>query len=87
MKKNVQISFELFQMLLCHFSLNEDMYDEQIQKELEEKLEKLIAQEYFARYKKATEPSEREFFRQQYLDTIGMKKAFRSETETPYSEI
>lgn len=87
MKKNVQISFELFRMLLCYFLTDEKELEEPIVQELENKLQKLIAQEYFARYKKAQEPSEREFFRQQYLDTIGMKKAFRTETETSYSDM
>ena len=87
MSKNVQISEELFRDLLAYFFNDDTDLHEDIVKALDDKVEKIVRREIFSDYKTATNATEREKFRQEYLDRIGVSKSFRSATETPYSEL
>ena len=83
--KNVQISEDLF-ALLCYYFLegeHDDMVVEEIEKQLNEKLEAMIRRQIFSQYKTAQNGTEREKLRQEYLDRVGVLESFRSATECP----
>lgn len=77
MKKNVQISRELFLALIRYhlFDLRGD--EERIRKELEKKMNALYRHELYETSKTATTPAEREKARQTYLDEKGVSEDFR----------
>ena len=81
--KNVQIRLDLF-LDLCDFVsdyLNSDPRANLIDKQLSEKLDKIIDHEIFTMYKRAATPEEREHYRKQYLDRRGVSQSFRTPTE------
>ena len=87
--KNIQISEELFNMLLDYFfgELSPtDFQSDIIRQQLDDKLDKLIAREIFTRYKRALTPAEREKYRKEYLKHIGISSSFISEIEVNYKE-
>lgn len=65
--------YKLFRYFLCD---DDSVYDD-IKKELESKLDKMLAHELYTRSKTADTDEEREKARQQYLDMVGMHKDFR----------
>ena len=87
MPKNIQIPYDLFICLLRHFLLDDDLYDDDIKSALESKLDSIVRHNQFTTYKTATDPVEREKARQEYLDSIGVSKSFRTTVETPYNEL
>jgi len=89
MQKNVQIDAKLFIALLDYFNdpdNNAYMVDD-IQKKLDDKLDKLINHELFTKYKRASTPTEREEARKEYLKQRGISKDFVSEHEISYDKL
>lgn len=88
--RQVQIDFELFCDLLDYFE-SEGEYQgaewlaDEIRKQLDSKLDKMIARELFTRYKRTPTGAEREKARQEYLDHKGISRDWRTETECRYS--
>lgn len=83
MSKNIQIPYDLFIDLLDYFFNDNDYILNDIKNALEAKLDRLVAHQIFSEYKCAPQGAEREKLRQEYLNHIGMKKSFRTDTETP----
>lgn len=80
--KTIQIDFDLFRDLIEYFFNEGDQtLEENIQKALETKIDKIIAHQKFSEYKRAPQGEERERLRQEYLDHIGMFKSYRTDTE------
>ena len=75
--KNVQISEDLFFLLVKYHLADNDEVLPDIKKALENKLEMLVRRELYTKYKTATTESEREEAREAYLDKIGMHRNFR----------
>ncbi len=75
--KNIQISEELFFMLVKYHLLEVDDFLPEIKKGLEEKLEALVRRELYTKYKTAKTEEEREQARKKYLDKVGIQKDFR----------
>ncbi len=75
--KNVQISYELYQMLLdYHLNGNTDNWMK-IRKELAKKEEKRELHELYTESKEAPTDEEKEEARQEYLDRAGIRESFR----------
>ena len=87
MSKQVQIPTTLFLKLCEYLETADDERGTYLHQELSTKLDKIIAHEYFTRYKKSIAPEDREKYRQIYLDTKGIPKSYRSETEIPYNKL
>lgn len=83
MSKNIQIPYDLFIDLLDYFFNDNDYILNDIKNALEAKLDRLVAHQIFSEYKRAPQGAEREKLRQEYLNHIGIKKSFRTDTETP----
>ena len=89
MTKNVQIDRNLFIDLYDYFCGNEYRGDEylanDIRKQLEKKLDALIARELYTKYKKAPPGQEREKARQAYLNERGItgRSEIECRTEEP----
>ena len=85
MSKQVQISEELFCDLLDYFFQSEwtgaDFLADDIRKQLNDQLDKMIARELFTKYKRSPTGAEREQARQAYLDHVGMLRSFRTDEE------
>ena len=82
MAQSVQISMELWQLLLEFFITEEDpdqlhLIEYEINKQLEIKLDKMLSRIYYSRYKTAPSPEERERARQEYLNHKGIPADFR----------
>lgn len=75
--KNIQISEDLFFLLIKYHLADIDDVLPEIQKRLKEKLELLVKRELYTRYKTAKTECEREEARKAYLDKVGMHKNFR----------
>lgn len=75
--KNVQISQELFFMLMRYHLLGQEDLSEEIRKELEEKLDALVMRELYTKSKSAPTEEEREKARKEYLDRRGVPDSFR----------
>lgn len=83
--KQIQINYELF-CSLCDFFFDDEtapqgIEADNIRNQLNEKIDKIISRELFTKYKRAISPSEREAYRQEYLNHRGILKAFRTEKE------
>ena len=89
--KQIQIPEELFNMIVNYFLSEEfkkeELLAEEIEKGLEEKLDKMINRELFTKYKKAPTGAEREQARQQYLNRREILEDFRTDRETHKEEI
>lgn len=80
--RSVQIPYELFLDIVKYFcSVEPSEASEPIVTALEAKLDSLIARDIFSRYKKAVSPSERELYRKQYLQQVGILPDFQSDHE------
>ena len=75
--KNLLISRELFTLLVRFHLLGNDSLQENIQKELQNKLDALIARNLYTKYKTAPTETEKEQARQEYLDKKGYLPGFR----------
>ena len=76
-EKQVQIPLSLTNRLFRYFLCDDDSVYDDIKKELESKLDKMLAHELYTRSKTADTAEERERARQQYLDKVGIHKDFR----------
>ena len=88
--KNVQISEDLFACICLYVlegcSVPVEGYEElqeHICQELEAKLESMVKRQIFSQYKTASDPTEREKLRQEYLNRVGVLESFRSASECP----
>lgn len=75
--KQVQISEDLFFLLVKYHLADIDEVLPEIQKGLEKKLEMLVRRNLYTKYKIAVTESEREKARKAYLDKVGMHPNFR----------
>lgn len=75
--KNVQIPYELFVLLLRYHLVEDDACLNEIRQGLEQKLDSLVRQELYAKYKTAPTQEEREKARREYLDSRGVPDSFR----------
>ena len=75
--KNVQISHELFMTLIKYFFFERENLFSEIQKELERKLDALVARELYTKYKTAPTEEEKEKARPEYLNKKGIHSSFR----------
>ena len=75
--KNIQISYDLFMKLLKYHCFGIYEFEDDIKRELENKLNSVLKRKYYTDYKTASSEEEREKARQKYLDEIGMHKDFR----------
>lgn len=75
--KNVQISEELFSMLLRFHLLDDDLWQEEIGAELQKKLDAMINRNLYTKYKTAPTEAEQEQARKEYLDRKGYFPDFR----------
>lgn len=82
--KTIQVDFELFCNLCDYFLRGNEDVSENIEIALKNKVDKIIAHQLYSKYK-TTPPNdtEREQWRQKYLDHIGMHKDWRTDTEQP----
>ena len=75
--KTVQISLELFRAIYAYMETG-DGDPEQIRRQLEEKLDAMVARQLYSQSKTAPTPEERERARQAYLDRKGIPEDFRA---------
>ncbi|GAA6410854.1 hypothetical protein K040078D81_49710 [Blautia hominis] len=75
--KNVQISYELFMLLLRYYLIEDKSSGEKIRIGLEKKLDALVDRELYTKYKTAPTDEEREKARTEYLDRRGVPDSFR----------
>ena len=75
--KNVQISEDLFFMLLRFHLLEDDLWQEEIETELQKKLDAMVNHNLYTKYKTAPTAAEQEQARQEYLDRKGYFPDFR----------
>lgn len=75
--KKVQISQELFFLIMKYFLLDEEELLPEIQKGLEQKLDALVMRELYTKYKTAPTEQEKEEARRKYLDKRGVPDSFR----------
>jgi hypothetical protein len=75
--KNVQISYDLFLMLVKYHLGDEDFWQDDIENQLNQKVEAVIARNTYTRYKTADTKEEQEKARIEYLDLKGYHKDFR----------
>ena len=75
--KNVQISYELFMMLVKFHLCEDDLWEEEIITSLQQKVDAIIARNTYTKYKIAPTPEEQEKARIEYLDLKGYHKDFR----------
>ena len=84
MPKNIQINYKLF-CDLCNYFFNkdapQDFEADEIRKQLNEKIEKIINRELFSKYKRTPTGVEREQARKEYLEYRGILEDFRTDTE------
>ena len=77
MRKNIQISYELFISLVKYFSLEQyNLYDD-IEKDLQLKLDRLVLHDIYTKSKTGRSEEEKEMARKQYLDKVGIAESFR----------
>lgn len=82
MQKNVQIPSDLFFDICDYFfKEQEDDLADDIRKQLNLKVDKLINHELFSKYKTAPTGAEREKARQEYLNRRGIPGSFRTDRE------
>ena len=75
--KKVQISYELFMLLLRYHLMEDDTCLVEVRQGLEKKLDLLVQHELYGKYKTAPTQEEREKARQEYLDRRGVPDSFR----------
>lgn len=75
--KNVQISQELFFLLVRYFLIGQEETEPEIVKALEKKMDALVMRELYTQYKTAPTEEEKEKARREYLDRRGVPDSFR----------
>lgn len=75
--KNTQISYALFLMLAKYHLGGEEIWSEDINAELNRKVDSVIARNTYTKYKTADTKEEQEKARIEYLDLKGYHKDFR----------
>ncbi len=75
--KQVQISEDLFLLLVKYHILEYYNDEEKIVKELKEKYDKIISRSLYTKYKTAPSEKEKEKARQEYLNRKGIHSSFR----------
>ena len=75
--KNVQISQELFFLLVRYFLIGQEETEPEIVKALEKKMDVLVMRELYTQYKTAPTEEEKEKARREYLDKRGVPDSFR----------
>ena len=79
--KNLQIDYELFLKIAKYFNIKDKKYreelEEEIIKQINEKIDKLVLHELYTKSKQAITSEEREQARQEYLEKKGIHKDFR----------
>ena len=75
--KNVQISQELFFLLVRYFLIGQEETEPEIVKALEKKMDALVMRELYTQYKTAPTEEEKETARREYLDRRGVPDSFR----------
>lgn len=75
--KQLQISEKLFLQLVKYHLCDDDLWQEEIETGLNQKLEAMIRRNLFTEYKTAPTDVDREKARIAYLDNIGMHKDWR----------
>ena len=75
--KNVQISYDLFLMLVKYHLGDDNIWEDDIAEELNRKVEAVIARNTYTRYKTADTPEEQEKARKEYLDLKGVFEDWR----------
>ena len=75
--KQVQISEELFMLLLKYHLMDIEECQPEIQKGLEQKLDKMVKRQLYTTYKTASTEEKCEKARQEYLDKRGICGDFR----------
>ena len=75
--KNVQISQELFFLLVRYFLIGQEETEPEIVKALEKKMDALVMSELYTQYKTAPTEEEKEKARREYLDKRGVPDSFR----------
>ena len=75
--KNVQISYDLFLMLVKYHLGGDDIWEDDIAEELNRKVESVIARNTYTRYKTADTKEEQEKARKEYLDLKGVFEDWR----------
>ena len=73
----VQISQELFLALVKYHLLEMNEDEEQIKKELKEKLDAMAKRQIYSKYKTALTEDDRMKAREEYLQLVGMSRSFR----------
>ncbi len=84
MSKQIQIDYELFLDICDYFysdTAPEGYEADEIRKQIDKKIEKIINRELFTRYKRAPTGAEREKARQAYLDQRGFTSGYRTAEE------
>ena len=74
---NVQISQELFMKLAKYHLLDDLTLGEDIKKELNSKMERLIDRQIYTKSKMGTSKEDRENARREYLERKGIPESFR----------
>ena len=82
MKKNIQISYELFLNIAKYFTIKENEnykreLEEIIVKEINEKLDKLVLHDIYTKSKQAPTDEERKKAKEEYLTQKGIHKDFQ----------
>ncbi len=75
--KQIQISEDLFMLLLKYHLMVIEEYQSEIQKGLEQKFGQMVKSQLYTTYKTAPAEEEREKARQEYLDKRGVSEDFR----------
>lgn len=75
--KQVQISEELFMMLVRYHLLDEELMKGKITTGLEKKIDAMVNRELYSKYKTAPSKEEKEKARKEYLDRKGYHEDFR----------
>lgn len=76
-EKKVLISQKLFLDIYTYFELDIHDNEDEIRRELNDKLDAMVMHDTYTQYKTAPTDEEREMARQQYLDEKGIHKDFR----------
>ena len=76
-EKKVLISQKLFLDIYTYFELDIHDNEDEIRRELNDKLDAMVMHDTYTQYKTAPTDEEREKARQQYLDEKGIHKDFR----------
>lgn len=77
MRKNVQITEDMFKKLVMFFLMGETNTSHEIEAYLEDKLDRLVMHDLYSRYKTDPSGDERRKAIDRYLDKKGVPDSFR----------